>query len=187
MDSIVDWVTIKTFDVYNILLSEVENTTVYTFPKDYDWKKEDLNREAIIRSWLGAGLSKNKLIMGFDLYGIKFTFQDGTQSNRKDQLRIDRVRYDEICPDLLDYYQTHFGTKRDLNTETTFVDMYNYNQLLGWNDAYSTFSKVSYYKLYPVLKPGGGNSKARFTPKKVSIEKSPRYSFLVYYVGFDCI
>ncbi|XP_050516955.1 uncharacterized protein LOC126891728 isoform X5 [Diabrotica virgifera virgifera] len=143
MDSIVDWVTIKTLDVYNTLFFKVKDIQLYT---GYDWKKEDLNlnRETVIRNWLDAGLSKNKLIMGIELYPIKFTYMNA--NNTKEKPKVVIHGYDEKrCPDYR-LLQINWAIKRDNNTENDYVYGHHLNVWVGWNDADYIFSKGRYAK-----------------------------------------
>ncbi|CAG9834800.1 unnamed protein product [Diabrotica balteata] len=139
INRIVDWVTIKSLDIYGTWLSYIGNSSIYNFSMDNYWDEEHFKKDTIVKSWLNAGLSKKKLIMGVEFYGISFRVKNKNQTDVEDPIEIGRFRYYETCSDFRNF-------KRGWDNATKTVYFSNSTFWIGFNDALSTWWKGYYVK-----------------------------------------
>ncbi|VEN52176.1 unnamed protein product [Callosobruchus maculatus] len=77
MNEVLDWVTVKSFDLYGPWHGYTgQNNALYFSSKEFNWHKNHLNVAASAKNWMNAGISKNKLVISVAFFGRSFNLTD---------------------------------------------------------------------------------------------------------------
>ncbi|XP_050507456.1 uncharacterized protein LOC126885068 isoform X2 [Diabrotica virgifera virgifera] len=138
MDRIVDWVTIRPRDLYTGARGYVDlNTSQPTFHRFHDGEN-GYDSKHIAESWLDAGLSKEKLIIGVEFYGVKYR-----QTDTLTTLEKEPVKYAEICSN---FNTSDVVVVKDMKTEIVYLFNFTNSYWIGFYDENYIRSKGHYVK-----------------------------------------
>ncbi|CAH1101632.1 unnamed protein product [Psylliodes chrysocephalus] len=149
MNRILDWVTIRSFDFFG---GEWSNSTgihnaLYASSKDDFWQKRHSNMDSVAKTWIHAGLSKEKLVLSIAFYGRSFTLKDPKEHGLHAPITgpgpgVDGgfVRYYELCST----YKNNYTEEWD--DETKAVYKYNDSFWIGFNTKDAVWTRGDYIK-----------------------------------------
>ncbi|XP_050505512.1 uncharacterized protein LOC114338869 isoform X1 [Diabrotica virgifera virgifera] len=141
---IVDWVTIKTYDFYGSWsLYTGNHNALYPSSKENGWEKQRYNLDAVAKTWLKAGLYKNKLVLGVAFSGVGFSLKDKSETGVHAPINkapsFGEIRYYTICTKHADFTKVW-----DNETKTPYS--YNDTFWIGFNDPQAVRLKGEYVK-----------------------------------------
>ncbi|KAJ8980927.1 hypothetical protein NQ317_011570 [Molorchus minor] len=147
MNDILDWVVVKTFDMYGAWSKYTgQNSPLYASSEEYEWEKQHLSVDVSAKNWLAAGMTKEKLILSIAFYGRSFTLADRSQHGIHAPIAGPGpgedggfLRYSEICRSYNDW-------TRVWDNEQKNPYRYNEDKWFGYDDKESVGIKATYIK-----------------------------------------
>ncbi|CAH1101631.1 unnamed protein product [Psylliodes chrysocephalus] len=149
MNRLLDWITIKTYDMYGYWSSYTGNhNALFESSKEFPWEKKNLNMRGAGFNWLDAGASKHKIILSIAFYGRSFTLKDQNQFGLHAPINGPGpgedggfLRYYEICSN---YTSPKYTLVWDDEQKTPYL--YLKNNWIGFNTMDSVWMKAEYIK-----------------------------------------
>nr|CAH7735065.1 unnamed protein product [Callosobruchus chinensis] len=147
MNEVLDWVTIKSFDLYGPWHGFTgQNNALYFSSKEFNWHRNHFNVAACAKNWMNAGISRNKLVVSVAFYGRSFNLTDKRDHGILAPARgagpgADGgfLRWNEICL-LYENYTSVWDDEQKVNYK------YKDNVWISYGDKDSVWIKGEYVK-----------------------------------------